>query len=418
MKRSFASASLVLMISMTVVNAGNYGYNLILGRWLGPTQFADVSLIVTLLLVMTFISAPLQITTARYVAIHTADQNFAAVANTRLLMQRVGLVIGLILASLFSFGAFFWQSFFQTASAVPFIIFGIALPFSMLQAVERGVLQGQTRFSILAATYQVEMWTRLLVGIGLVAIGFSISGAVIGISFSFFATWLIAKISIPQFPNAVLPDKNTLVEFRLFAIPVLVSQVGQILINNSDVLLVRRFFPATQAGQYAALALIGRIVFFATWSVVTTMFPIVAQKQKKGEAHGHLLWLSLGIVSIISLPIVGITYILPDRIVSLLFGDQYLGVAPLLWLYAASTSLYALANVVVNYRLSIGATKSTALVIIAGTAQVLGIIIFHNTLSQVVWVQACVMALLFLIMLINDVIFQDIFRKRKLLKEI
>ena len=52
---SFASASLLLMVSMTIVNAGNYVYNLVMGRWLGPALFADVSLIVTLLLVITFL---------------------------------------------------------------------------------------------------------------------------------------------------------------------------------------------------------------------------------------------------------------------------------------------------------------------------------------------------------------------------
>ena len=402
MKRSIASASLILMISMTVVNAGNYVYNLILGRWLGPALFADVSLIITLLLVVTFITAPLQITTARYIAIHSVDQDLAAMASIHKLMQRVGLAIGLVLLAIFTLGALAWKAFFQAESAIPFMIFGLALPFSLLQGVERGVLQGQTRFGILAITYQVEMWTRLLLGIGLVALGFSISGAVMGISLSFVATWLVARLAVSGLPKAVLPVRKIQVELGLFALPVLVSQLGQILINNSDVLLVRRFFPATQAGQYAALALIGRIVFFATWSVVTTMFPIVAQKHKKGEAHGYLLWLSLGIVAGISLPVVGLTTLFPNQIVTLLFGKQYLGVAGLLWLYALATSLYAMANVVVNYRLSLGATKSTGFVIAAGVCQVLGIILFHASLAQVVWVQVAIMSTLFIILLGYD----------------
>jgi O-antigen/teichoic acid export membrane protein len=321
-----------------------------------------------------------------------------------MLMKRVGLLLGLILLAIFTLGAPLWKSFFQTESAIPFAIFGLSLPFGMLQGVERGVLQGQTRFGILAVTYQVEMWTRLLIGIGLVALGFSISGAVLGISLSFVATWLVARLSVTGLPKEVYPLRKTQIELGLFAIPVLVAQLGQILINNSDVLLVRRFFPAIQAGQYAALALIGRIVFFATWSVVTTMFPIVAQKHKKGEAHAYLLWLSLGIVGVISLPVVGLTAFFPELIVTLLFGKQYIGVASLLWLYALATSLYALANVVVNYRLSLGATKNTSFVLIAGACQVLGIILFHASLAQVVWVQVCIMAVLFLSQLVNDLI--------------
>jgi O-antigen/teichoic acid export membrane protein len=184
-----------------------------------------------------------------------------------------------------------------------------------------------------------------------------------------------------------------------FAAPVLVSQLGQILINNSDVILVKRFFATDEAGQYAALALIGRIVFFATWSVVTTMFTIVAQKQKMGEPHGHLLWISLGIVVGVSAPVILLTLIVPEFVVQVLFGERYLGVAPLVWQYALATSLYAMANVVINYRLSLGMGKETGFAIVAGLAQVIGIMWFHQSLEQVVFVQVVVMTGLFISLL-------------------
>ncbi len=398
-RSKLASASALLMISMTVVNAGNYIYNLIMGRWLGPSLFADLSLIVTLLLVVTFLTAPIQMTTARYSAIHTADGDLKALASIRRFIWRAAAGLGLTLTVLFIAFAPLLQNFFHTQSSLPFIIFGAALPFSLLQGVERGILQGQTRFGILAASYQVEMWTRLLVSIGLVAMGLSVNGAVIGISLSFVFTWLTARLAVKNLFTKEDISKEIRAELITFAMPVLVSQLGQILINNSDVILVKRFYAPEQAGQYAALALIGRIVFFATWSVVTTMFPIVAQKQKMGEAHEHLLWLSLGIVLAVSAPIVLLTLVIPEWIVKILFGAQYLGIAPLLWLYALATSLYAMANVVIMYRLSLGKGAETRFAIAAGVVQVLGIILFHQTLAQVVYVQVVVMAVLFLSLL-------------------
>jgi O-antigen/teichoic acid export membrane protein len=89
----------------------------------------------------------------------------------------------------------------------------------------------------------------------------------------------------------------------------------------------------------------------------------------------------------------------PEFIVTTLFGSQYLGVAHLLWLYALATSLYALANVVINYRLSLGMGRETRFAVAAGVAQVLGILLFHETLAQVVWVQVVVMATLFVLLL-------------------
>ena len=101
LRSKVASASALLMISMTVVNAGNYVYNLIMGRWLGPSLFADLSLIVTLLLIVTFITAPIQMTTARYSAIHTADGDLKALASIRRFIWRVAASLGLTLTVLF-----------------------------------------------------------------------------------------------------------------------------------------------------------------------------------------------------------------------------------------------------------------------------------------------------------------------------
>ena len=396
LRSKLASASALLMLSMTVVNAGNYIYNLIMGRWLGPSLFADLSLIVTLLLVVTFLTAPIQMTAARYSAIHTADGDEKTLASLRRFIWFVALGLGLMLTVFFAILAPALKSFFHTKSFLPFIIFGAALPFAMLQSVERGMLQGRTNFKILAVSYQVEMWSRLLVSILLVTLGLSVNGAVIGISLSFVFTWLVARSAVTGLRSKEKISKEMRVELLAFAAPVLVSQLGQILINNSDVILVKRFFETSDAGRYAALALIGRIVFFATWSVVTTMFPIVAQKQKMGEPHAHLLWVSLGIVAGVSLPIVLLTLFVPEWVVSILFGDKYLSIANLLWFYALATTLYAMGNVVINYRLSLGMGRETGFAIAAGIAQVLGIIFFHQSLAQVVYVQVIVMATLFL----------------------
>lgn len=399
LRSKIASASALLMLSMTVVNAGNYIYNLIMGRWLGPSLFADLSLIVTMLLIVTFLTAPIQMTAARYSAIHTADGDIKTLASLRRFIWFAALSLGLTLMFFFSVLAPALKNFFHTQSSLPFVIFGAALPFSMLQAVERGMLQGRTSFKVLAISYQVEMWSRLLVSILLVSLGLSVNGAVIGISLSFFFTWLVARSAVTGLDSNEDISKEMRTELLAFAAPVLVSQLGQILINNSDVILVKRFFETSEAGKYAALALIGRIVFFATWSVVTTMFPIVAQKQKMGEPHAHLLWVSLGIVAGVSVPIVLLTLFAPQWVVTILFGKKYLGIASLLWLYALATSLYAMANVVINYRLSLGMGRETGFAIAAGIAQVLGIIYFHKSLSQVVYVQVIVMAALFLLLM-------------------
>ena len=397
------SGSGLFFVSATVVNAGNYLFNLILGRWIGPAAFADLSLIVTLFLAVSFLAAGFQQTAARFSAAYAASGDADASIRSRLAglrrwLARWAWALGGGLLALLALGAPLWKHFFHTQSAWPFVILGIGVPFYLAQGVDRGILQGQTRFGTLALSYQAEMWMRLIVALAFVALGWSVNGAVGGLTASFAATWLVARRAGTGLPRSdgFLPAEQRTV--AMFAGSVAIAEMGQILINNSDVLVVKHFFAPEAAGLYAALAIVGRIVFFATRSVVTAMFPIVAQKQQKGEPHRHLLGLSLGMVAAVAAVIVAAMLVAPDFIVRVLFGEAYLSIAPLLWLYAVATALYALANVVINYRLSLGHGRGSLFSLVAGVAQVGGLWFFHASLRQVVVVQIVIMAALLVVL--------------------
>ncbi len=396
-------SGMLLFISMTIVNGGNYLFNLILGRWLGPADFSDLSLIVTIMLMITFVTVTFQLTSAKFAAVATADEDKQYLSNVRHWLNKMGWGFGLLLALILGVGAPFWQSFFNTASIWPFVILSIGFPIYFAQGVDRGILQGDTRFGPLAISYQAEMWVRLVFALLFVWIGWSVNGAVGGISLSFAATWFVARKAKVNLPKPRPLSRKQKKAIALFAGPVIVAHLSQILINNSDIIIVKRFFEAEEAGLYAALALIGRIVFFATWSVVTVLFPIVAQKHQKGEPHRHLLAISLGLVAAVSGAILAMSYLFPEMIVGILFGQAYLSIAPLLWLYALATSIYALANVIITYRLSTGQGMGSWLAVVGGLTQVIGLWLFHSSLRQVVVAQIYIMSFMFLILLVWDI---------------
>jgi O-antigen/teichoic acid export membrane protein len=389
---------MILLISTTVVNLGNYLYNLLMGRWLGPAAFADVSLLVTLFLVVTLVTATLQTVAARYSAIYQAGGQVNALGGLRAWGARRAWLIGLGCAALMAGGAPFWQQFFHTQSPWPFVILGVGVPVYFAQGVDRGILQGAMRFGVLALSYQAEMWARLLLGIVLVAAGWAVNGAIAALTLSFVATWLVARSVRRSLPAGMRLGDDQVRAAVLYAGPVAVASLGQILINNSDVLLVKHYFAPADAGQYAALALIGRIVFFATWSVVMVLLPSVAQREEQGLPHRHLLWLSLGLVGAASVAVVGACFWGGEWVLQILFGEQYLGVAPLLWLYALATTLFALANVFITYDLSLGRRSGSWLALVAGCVQIGAVMTWHESLAQVVAVQIAVMLLLVVVL--------------------
>ena len=56
------------------------------------------------------------------------------------------------------------------------------------------------------------------------------------------------------------------------------------MIANGDLWVVAALIPA-DAGSYAAVALVGRLVFIAGWSIVTVVFPSLASGS--GAASGR-----------------------------------------------------------------------------------------------------------------------------------
>ncbi|KAB8143771.1 oligosaccharide flippase family protein [Chloroflexia bacterium SDU3-3] len=416
----------LLFGSTTLVNAGNYAFNLILGRWLGPAAFADASLIITLFLVITFVTVALQMAAAKFAASYAAAAQPALLAGLRRWLGGYAWLAGLAGAALFGLGAPLWQGFFHTTSAWLFVIFGLGIPFYFVQGVDRGLMQGQTHFGRLAISFQVEMWARLAIAVALVWLGWSIFGAVLGLTLSLIFAWLAARWGVRQIAAqhtladallgallracyhipvpapARLPAEER-ARIARFAVPVVAALVGQILINNSDILVVKHFFSAGEAGLYAALALIGRIVFFATWSVVTVLFPLVAQRHQRGQPHRSLLYAGVGIVLAISAGIVGATALFPAQIVQVLFGQEYLAAAPLLGMYALATAFYALGNVVINYHLSLDTGGGSLLAFGAELVQLLSLWLAHESLTQVVQVQVVVMGGLFVALLLWDV---------------
>jgi O-antigen/teichoic acid export membrane protein len=220
------SGGMVLLISTTVVNLGNYLFNLIMGRWLGPAAFADVSLLVTLFLVVTLVTSTLQTVAARYGAIYQAGGRVESLGGLRTWAVRWAWLLGLGCAAVMVIGAPFWQQFFHTQSPWPFVILGVGTPIYFAQGVDRGILQGSMRFGVLALSYQAEMWARLFFGVVLVAAGLAVNGAVAALTLSFIATWLVARTVRRSLPAAARLGADQVQDALHFAGPVAVALLG------------------------------------------------------------------------------------------------------------------------------------------------------------------------------------------------
>ena len=172
------------MLTILFVNGGNYVYNLLLGRILGPSQFADAAILITLLLVLSFVGMTFQVTTAKYAVLleRTKLQLFLKFIFKYAVL--FGLIFGLLVA-IFNHQL---QEIFKTKTSLMFIVFGFGLPLYFIMSINRGLHQGKNDLKNLSKTYYFEMLCRLILTVSLLFLFPQIHSSIIisiGILFSF-----------------------------------------------------------------------------------------------------------------------------------------------------------------------------------------------------------------------------------------
>ena len=385
----------LFMISVLAVNGGNYLYNLILGRVLGPTQFADAAVLITFLLVLSFIAMTFQLVTAKFSVLFENElfKNFIAKVYKQAFW--VGLFLGILIIAFASN----LQAVFNTTSSTMFVIFGCGVPLYFLMSVNRGAFQGKKAYKSLSITYQGEMLSRLLVTLGIILVFNIKSSAVIaiGILISFVFGLLPFKAKQFSFKKSEPLETTYSKQIKNFFLLTAFYELTQIIINNSDILLVKHYFESYEAGLYASLALIGRIVYFIAWMFVMLLLPAVVELKKEGKETASILFKYVGYIAGISIIIVLGCLLLPELIINILFGEQYLAMAPLLWKYAIATSMFAISNIFAYYYLSLDKYIPVIISGVFGMLQMLLVVFYHDNLEQVVLMQIIAMALLLVI---------------------
>lgn len=389
--------SQLFMIAILIVNIGNYSYNLVLGRWLGPTIFADVAFIVTLLLMLSFIAMTIQLVSAKYI-IELQEQQFIRFKN---LVYKFSFYSGIFLSFITIIFANKLKQLFNLETSVIFYIFALGIPIYFILSVTRGLHQGKQEFVKLAKSYFSEMMVRVFLTFILIYLGFF--NVTISVSIAILISFIVAlfpnKFEFEFILNKVKINKVIRSKILKFLAITFLYECTQVIINNSDIILVKHFFSNTEAGLYASLALIGRVVFFITWMLIMILLPKVLELKKEGKNSKKLLYTYLKYICVLTISIVLACYLFPKTIIQLFFGNEFISMSNLLYKYAIATSLFALANLFVYYFLSLSKYKPVIIAMLFSVLQLIVIYVLHNTLEQVVEIQIILMFVLLMLML-------------------
>jgi O-antigen/teichoic acid export membrane protein len=364
-----------------VASGANYASNLVLGRRLEADEFADAALVVSGLLLLSAVALGLQLTIARAIA------TGGGAAATRRIHRRaviVGAGVGAAAAALSPLIA----SAFNMASPMPFIVLSAGIPIFFSMAMRRGVLQASHRFGQIGLSQVAEPVARLAVTVLALSLGMGATSAAVGLVAAFAVGWAASSPG-PLRIDAAETDRN---ETRAAVGATVLLLIGQVVIANGDLWVVAALIPE-DAGTYAAVALVGRLVFIAGWSIVTVVFPTLVSGS--ADASGGLLLKAFGATAAIGSALTLGAFVAGDRLIGAMVGDDYADAGRLLGPYALATTLFVLANLLAVADLAGGRRLLPGMVAIGAVAQTLLLVLLASRgITWVVFGQLCTMAVL------------------------
>ena len=378
--KTVITGTALLSATMLMVSAANYGLNLVLARLMSPAEFGDATLAITLVLAAAVVAATLQLVASKAVA--SAPETLEGVRRS---LVRGALVAGLVVLAGMGGGAWLLADLLNASTPWMFVLIAVGLPIYFVQAVHRGVLQGQLRFSRLALTYGVEAGVRVVVVLVLVIAGLGVIGASIGILLSFVASAVVARGQrVPRDERGAAVPWAVL---RATVMAAVILLVGQSLMNYADLVLAKAVFAPQVAGVYAAAAVLGRAVFFISWSVVHSVFPVIASASTSPAQRTRAITVAIGIIAAVGAAATTASALWGEAAISFAFGEDYAAAAALLVPYSLATSLFAIANLLAAARVALGLSDAPLVLLAGAVAQTIVLVLWGTTPAALVWLQ-------------------------------
>jgi O-antigen/teichoic acid export membrane protein len=387
---------LITLIASGATTVAAYVFQTVMARLMSTSEFGELSSIV----------ATLNIAAIPIFGISTAITHDVAASRAKSAEQlgllvgpharrvasiTVVMIVGLVVLSPWLI------AFLQLSSLVPLLFLAALVALTNLVGIGRAVLLGLHDIASLAVNQVAEALTRLVSGITMAVSGLIATAGFAGYSLGLLAALLLVVSRLPSpamlrlATQASRPLKSVGSEHapgqdRDISWRAIVVAGASAVLLNIDLVVVKHFFPPEEAGQYAAISTLAKGLFLITNAFDVVLFPAAAAARAAGAdgiAHLRRAILSVGVIVV---PILAVYWLLGAPLVELLFGARYVAVAQLLGPYGVAITLLGVATLLTRYRLAIGrGISSSALLGLVGAASG-GLLVFHETLAQVVGV--------------------------------
>lgn len=384
------TGSFVMIVGSNFSNFLAYLYHLVIGRLLGPSNYGELVAFISVVSILTMVVSFFGLVIAKFVSMSNPHDARAFISWIKYRAFVVGGALGLVILALTPV----LSDFLKIEISVLVFVAPLFLMY-FIAFIYRSILQGLLRFGRLVIAANVDNFGKFVLGIAFVYAGLSVFGAVLGTVLAAFISLLFYRYYVRDYENGNRAHLKYSDRVWKYTVPVFIVSVASYSMFTTDLILAKHFLSSTEAGLYAALSNLGKIVFYGVAPISSVMFPLISKRFANGEKYGKILLASVGLTLAISLIVVFLYWMFPNQAVGILYGGEFLPAAESLVWFGLFMAVFSLASLFANFYLSKEETKVSVFVALAALLQITGIWFYHGSIIEIVRVSlVCVSALL------------------------
>jgi O-antigen/teichoic acid export membrane protein len=329
-------------------------FTVLFARILGASDYGSLAALVSTFLILAVPGSALQVVVAREAALGRLGDHGRLAATLAAWRRRLALGgLGVTAAAVLLHGPIadlisVRESWAAAATAPTGFLW-------LLLSVERGALQGVHAYRPVALSVVLEAVGRLGFGLVLTAVGLGVTGAYLGTPLSMLATALgLMYVSGARLgrPDAATPARR-LRELIGGAWPAVLALFLIAVLQNVDVILVKRQIGGSAAGAYAAAAVAAKAVVWVAIGIGLYLLPEATRAARRGADPRPVLMRALAVVYAVAIPMLAVYALAPETVLRLAFGPQTVRAADALLVLGCAMTLLATGYLCVQYMLAL-----------------------------------------------------------------
>jgi glycosyltransferase involved in cell wall biosynthesis/O-antigen/teichoic acid export membrane protein len=221
-------------------------------------------------------------------------------------------------------------------------------------SLERGVLSGLHAYKPVGLSIIGEAVCRLASGLVLVAAGAGVTGAFLGLPIAWVAMSLVLALALRRRlgPPEGAP-RRTLAALIASAWAPLGALTLVFLLQNIDVFLIPLYASKKAAGAYAGAATAAKVAIWVAVGIAIYLLPEAARRAAEGRDPRPVLARAAVLVSAVALPVLAIFAAVPDLLLRVALGPDFVQASSALLLLGLAMSLLAMVNLGAQYMLAL-----------------------------------------------------------------